>query len=296
MSSVTIPNSVISIAHSAFSDCTNLTSINIPDSVISVGSSAFSGCTGLTNLAIPNSVASIGNYAFRGCKSLSSVTIGNGVTNIGYMAFSSCGSLETFTVDALNPAFSSLDGVLFNKSQTALIAYPGGKAPSYTIPGGVTTIGRYAFAQCLDLVNVTIPGTVTNIEEFAFAYCPKLTEVFFRGNAPSIGSAVFTGNNQVIVCYLPGTTGWGSTFGERPTALWKPRVLTSDGSFGVRTNQFGFNISWASGMAVAVDACTDLANPVWTPLQTNTLSGDTLYFGDSQWTNHPARFYRLRWP
>jgi hypothetical protein len=49
-------------------------------------------------------------------------------------------------------------------------------------------------------------------------------------------------------------------------------------------------------MAVAVDACTDPANPVWTPLQTNTLTGDTLYFSDPQWTNYPARFYRLRWP
>jgi hypothetical protein len=45
-----------------------------------------------------------------------------------------------------------------------------------------------------------------------------------------------------------------------------------------------------------LDACTNPANPVWTPLQTNTLIGDTFYFSDPQWTNHPARFYRLRWP
>ena len=49
-------------------------------------------------------------------------------------------------------------------------------------------------------------------------------------------------------------------------------------------------------MAVAVDACTDLANPAWTPLQTNLLSNGSSYFGDLQWTNYPARFYRLRWP
>lgn len=73
-------------------------------------------------------------------------------------------------------------------------------------------------------------------------------------------------------------------------------MLTDDDSFGVRTNQFGFNIGWASGMDVAVDACTDLANPIWTPLQTNTLTADTLYFSDAEWTNYPARFYRLRWP
>jgi hypothetical protein len=49
-------------------------------------------------------------------------------------------------------------------------------------------------------------------------------------------------------------------------------------------------------MVVAVNACTNPANPVWTSLQTNTLTGDTIYFNDSPCTSHPARFYRLRWP
>jgi hypothetical protein len=39
-----------------------------------------------------------------------------------------------------------------------------------------------------------------------------------------------------------------------------------------------------------------LANPVWSPLQTNTLTGGSCYFSDSQWTNYPGRFYRLRSP
>jgi hypothetical protein len=78
--------------------------------------------------------------------------------------------------------------------------------------------------------------------------------------------------------------------------LWVPRVQIADASFGVRTNQFGFNISWASGTVVVVEGCTNLANPIWSPLQTNTLIGDSLYFSDPQWTNFPARFYRLRSP
>ena len=86
------------------------------------------------------------------------------------------------------------------------------------------------------------------------------------------------------------------SFDGRPTALWKPGILTDDSSLGVRTNQFGFNLSWAGGMAVAVGACTNPANPVWTPLQTNMPTGDMLYFSDPRWTNHPACFYRLRWP
>jgi hypothetical protein len=95
---------------------------------------------------------------------------------------------------------------------------------------------------------------------------------------------------------LPGITGWGSTFADRPTALWNPQVQTSTASFGVQTNQFGFTIAWASGMVIVVEACTDLAHPTWFPLQTNTLSSDSFYFSEPQWTNYPARFYRFRSP
>jgi hypothetical protein len=64
----------------------------------------------------------------------------------------------------------------------------------------------------------------------------------------------------------------------------------------VRTNRFGFGITGTSGIVVVVEATTNLANPVWAPLATNTLTGAPLYFGDAQWTNFPSRFYRLRSP
>ena len=69
-----------------------------------------------------------------------------------------------------------------------------------------------------------------------------------------------------------------------------------DASFGMVSNRFGFNINWTSGRVVVVDACTNLNNPVWTPLQTNTLGANPVYFGDSKWTNYLGRFYRIRAP
>jgi hypothetical protein len=66
--------------------------------------------------------------------------------------------------------------------------------------------------------------------------------------------------------------------------------------FGVQTNQFGFNIFWATNIPVVVEACTNLASPVWQPVATNTLDGGSSYFSDPQWKNYPARFYRLRSP
>ena len=51
-----------------------------------------------------------------------------------------------------------------------------------------------------------------------------------------------------------------------------------------------------SGKILVVEACTNLANASRSAAQTNSLTGGWSYFSDPQWTNYPARFYRLRSP
>jgi hypothetical protein len=63
---------------------------------------------------------------------------------------------------------------------------------------------------------------------------------------------------------------------------------------GVRTNQLGFTITGTSNQVIVVEACTNLTSPIWSPVGTNTLTGGSFYFRDPQWTNYPARLYRLR--
>lgn len=92
---------------------------------------------------------------------------------------------------------------------------------------------------------------------------------------------MFESAGQVTVYYLPGATGW------------EPQVQTSGASFGVRPNGFGFTITGTSGLGLVVEACTNLAQPAWTPLSTNSLSGGSADFTDPAWTNYPTRFYRL---
>jgi hypothetical protein len=78
--------------------------------------------------------------------------------------------------------------------------------------------------------------------------------------------------------------------------LWNPQAQTGDGSFGVRTNRFGFNIIGSSNLVIAVEACTNLGNPVWSPVGINMLTEGSAYFSDPGWANYHSRFYRLRSP
>jgi hypothetical protein len=126
-----------------------------------------------------------------------------------------------------------------------------------------------------------------------------LTNICFEGNAPAADTTVFSSDTSAMVYYLPGTTGWSNTFAGVPTALWylpNPLILNNSPGFGVQSNMFGFTISWATNISFVVEACTNLANPVWIPLPTNTLTNGSFSYSDPQWTNYPGRFYRITSP
>jgi len=240
---IVVPDGVDRIENGALFGCTNLTNISIPNSVTSIGSIAFVACSNLTSITIPNNVTNIGMWAFMDCTSLTNFTIPPHLTNYYRQCFGSCIALTAIAVDANNPSFSSVEGILFDKSQKTLIEFPGGKttipdgftsigsyAFSYcdslsrvTIPNSVTTIGAFAFFGCSNLTSITIPTSVTSIEHEAFANCKNLTKIYFLGNAPKIGEDIFMdfpNSTPVTVYYQPGTTGWGQKFGGRPTAVW----------------------------------------------------------------------------
>ena len=79
---------------------------------------------------------------------------------------------------------------------------------------------------------------------------------------------VFKNANQAIVYFEAGTTGWTDTFGGRPAKLWDPLTLPRATNFGVKSGQFGFNVTGTSGLLFVVEAPTDLVQPVWTPVST----------------------------
>ncbi len=184
--------SVTSIGAYAFFSCHYLTSITIPNSVTSIGEWAFMGCLGLTSVNIPNSVTTIGDSAFQWCTGLTSITIPSSVTAIGACAFADCRGLIEINVDTENRIYASVEGVIYNKTLTEIILYPGGKTETtFSIPNSVTTIGRVAFYDCSNLTSVTIPNSVTSIGEGAFSGCEGLTSMTIPSSVTSIGEHAF---------------------------------------------------------------------------------------------------------
>ena len=149
----------------------------IENGVTNIGHGAFRGCISLASINIPNSVTTIGNYAFNGCNSLTSINIHNSIIKIGDHAFGYCSLLTNITVDVDNPNYSSLNGVLFNKTQTNLICCPTAKSGEYTIPDSVSNIGDSAFDGCSLLTSINIPDSVTSIGVSAFNGCSSLISI-----------------------------------------------------------------------------------------------------------------------
>lgn len=292
MTSISIPSSVTNIGNGAFNQCSGLSGVSIPNTVLSIGFMAFLGCDGLTSVAIPDSVASIGGQAFYHCASLTNATIGAGLISIEGPIFMGSSRLLAIDVAASNPAYTSVSGVLFDKNKATLISFPGGWVGNYTIPGTVTNIGYWSFVDCPDLTTVTVPATVEGIEFEAFAGCARLTGIYFKGNAPVVDSSAFTGDSELTLYFLPGTTGWDEWVSPPPSVLWNPQVQNP----GMRTNRFGFNITGTTNIPIVVEASTNLTSSVWVTLQSGTLTNGLIYFSDSQWTNYPKRFYRIRSP
>jgi hypothetical protein len=377
--SYAIPGSASSVEYRAFDGCTGLTSVRIPAALtalplfsdcsaltainVDLGNSSYNSVDGVlfdSNLsrllqypaaksgdyAIPDTVTATEYRAFHGCFGLTGVVIPAGVTNLGDSGFRGdtfygCTALATIEVDPGNPSYISADGVLFDKSQNILLQYPGGRSGSYTVPGGtskigygafskcdsltsismpesmteigfgafgdctaladvtigtnVSNIGMSAFFRCSNLTSVTIPRSVTTVGENAFYSCSRLTAAYFEGICPALniafGDQPFKHTPATIYC-LDGVAGWEPTFSGRPTALWLPELRIRDG--GIAANVFAFDVAWASGREVVVEACTDLRDPLWFPVAALTLPNRVVCYTDSQWERHASQFYRVR--
>lgn len=208
--SIDIPSSVTTIINDAFIACTSLVGINVDASNAvyrSIDGVLFDKNTATLIAypanrraifyAIPSSVTTIEGHAFNSNARLVAVTIPSSVTKLSSVAFNKCSQLKVINVDAANAAFSSIDGVVYDKSATTLVLFPPMKAEVFSIPDGVKKIGDGAFCDNNRLVEVRIPHSVGVIGSYAFSNCRELTSVEGLNYVSWIGEYAFQDNYRL---------------------------------------------------------------------------------------------------
>ena len=124
---------------------------------------------------IPTCVQELGLSAFKGCN-ITSLTIPATTTTVGSDTFLELSKLTHFIVAETNPAFTTIDGILFSKDKTRLIKFPETRGGEYSVPEGVEVLEKGAFSKNIYLTRVNMPNTLKTIEADVFLECTNLTE------------------------------------------------------------------------------------------------------------------------
>ena len=211
VTSITIPDSVTTIAPLAFRDFVTVTSITIPNSVTDIGGSAFVNCRSLTSATIGNGVTSL-ESTFRGCISLVSVDLPDNLVSLS-TTFWGCTSLAQIqipeSVTSIQNAFKECTGlksVVLPAGMTVVspAAFLGCTSlREVTLPSGLLTIGFSAFASCTSLESIVLPSSLQTINSQAFMGCSGLKSINFPSSLKTIESQAFSNCTSLTSVVLP---------------------------------------------------------------------------------------------
>ncbi len=177
----TVPETVETIADSAFIYCSNLKKVTLSEGVTEIGYSAFSGCDAITEVVLPQSLLRIQAQAFSGCTKLTNVKLPANLTTLNNSAFKNCSSIAEITLPSSLKSFGT--GV-FNGC-TSL--------KKVSIPEQITFIPNATFSGCSSLSEVVLSENVSKVDSLAFRNCSSLVKAYFYSETTVISSSAFNG-------------------------------------------------------------------------------------------------------
>lgn len=174
------PPNLLTIGDMAFYKSINLENIEFNDNLQTIGNNAFFGCEKIKEITLPSSLKTYGMFAFSCCSQLEIVNIkGDYFSN--HFLFGSCNNLRE--INAIGKSsLKSIGGVLFDNQYDVLLAFPNAKSEEYQVSKTVSTIGKCAFFECMNLKRIWLSSSIKKIEEAAFSGCTGLEEIHIEGN------------------------------------------------------------------------------------------------------------------
>ena len=181
----------------------SLVEVILPFYINVILQSTFANCISLAKITIPTKVANIEISAFADCRNLHSIEIPPSVSFIDQTAFKDCPA--EMSVAPANNNYYSVDGVLYEKNQNALMQCPSTKKGDFTIPASTTILRSASFQNCQELTAISIPNSITQIEANAFANCTRLTTITIPASVTSISDSTFMNCTGLTSVTLPST-------------------------------------------------------------------------------------------
>ena len=215
LQSINIPESVTSVGPYCFNRCEALKEITIPSSVTYVGFNAFGSCEGIVIKCEADSCPDTWDEDWRIYLDECTIkwhydrdhTFVNGrcacgvaePLNLWDVSLNADGSVKAYLYnDAKNEGYYKLvisgEGQMKNwnySNRAPWHATFDEKIKTIIVEEGVTSIGLYAFADCIALTDVKLPNSLVTIESGAFRYCEALTAITIPDNVEVINAYVF---------------------------------------------------------------------------------------------------------
>ena len=272
LESITLPNNLTRIEYELFEGCSKLKNINWGNSIKEIESYAFVNCTSLEEVVMPNYITAMGRSVFSGCTGLTTITLSNGITELESDTFTNCNSLkivnlpddlttskwslescfdhcenlEEINISDNNDMYSSIDGVLYNKTKEQLVSLPA-KLTIYNVPESVKELSAYTFVNNVrleeinisngnnnfssedgvlfskdksklirfpcgkDVTEYSIPDETKEIGEASFYNCEKLTKINIPDGVSEISDQAFRECTNLVEITIPNSV---TTFGE----------------------------------------------------------------------------------
>lgn len=175
----------------SFALCHKLSEIKLPDSILKISDSGFSECWELNLTGLPKNLTQLGDWAFHQCGKVRFTSLPDGLETIGWYAFARADNID---LRELPSSLVSIGSAVFEGKQGVL---------PEDLPASLKTIGANTFGGIKNFNPKSIPAGVSEIGDGAFDGCEALSWTKLPDYLVRIGKNTFRDCSHLAVTKLP---------------------------------------------------------------------------------------------